>query len=58
MVTYLKSFDLILECLVPCLVEPLARFDVEVDWAQFLQPGRDFIFEDGLNVWLILEEVR
>ena len=58
MVTYLKSFDFILECLIPSLVEPLARLNVEVDRAQFLYPGRDFIFQDGLNVWLILKEVR
>ena len=57
MVTYLKSFYFILESLVPRLVESLARLDVKVDWAQFLNPSGDFIFEDGLKVWLILEEV-
>ena len=58
MVAYLKSFDFILESLVPRLIESLARLDVEVDWTQFLNPSGDFIFEDVLKVWLILEEVR
>jgi len=58
MVAYLKSFDFILESLVPSLVESLARLDVEVYRAQFLYPSGDFVFEDGFDVWLILEEVR
>ena len=58
MVAYLKSFYFILEFLVPSLVESLTRLDVEVDRAQFLNPSGDFIFEDGLYVWLILEEAR
>jgi hypothetical protein len=58
MVTNFKSLDFILESLVPSLVEPLARLDVEVNRAQFLYPGGDLVFEDALNVWLICEEVR
>jgi len=58
MVAYLKSFDFILESLVPSFIESLARLDVEVDRAQFLNPSGDFIFKDGLKVWLIQEEVR
>lgn len=57
MVADLKSFDFILEGFIPRLVEPLALLDVEVDWAQFFNCGGDFIFEDSLNVWLLLKEV-
>ena len=62
MVTNFKSLDFILESLVPSLVESLARLDVEVDRAQLLYPGGDFVFEDApaaaLYVGSILEDVR